>query len=52
MTVDEVADLLRVPKKTIYQCWRDWKLPALKIGRDLRFPRDGIERWLQSRRLN
>lgn len=48
MTVEELATLLHIPKKTIYQRWRDWQLPALKIGRYLRFSRSAVNDWLQN----
>jgi len=32
LTPDEVADLLRVNRKTVYQAIRDGRLPALNVG--------------------
>jgi excisionase family DNA binding protein len=46
LTVDEVADFLGVPKKTVYACWRDWGLKAYKVGRHLRFRQRHVEDWL------
>jgi excisionase family DNA binding protein len=46
LTVDEVADYLGVPKKTVYACWQDWGLKAYKVGRHLRFRQRHVEDWL------
>ena len=48
MTVDELADLLGVPKKTIYGCWRQWGLRGYRVGRYLRFRERHVEEWLRN----
>lgn len=45
LTVDEVADLLRVEVSTIYVRTSKRKIPFRKIGGCLRFERDEILRW-------
>jgi len=47
MTVEEVADYLRVTDKTIYRLLRQGKIPATKVGNQWRFDTDAIDRWLQ-----
>jgi len=47
MTVQEVADYLRVTKKTIYRLLRRGELPATKVGRQWRFDKASIEEWLR-----
>ena len=47
MTVDEVADYLRVTKKTIYRLLMRGKIPATKVGNQWRFAQDAIDGWLQ-----
>jgi excisionase family DNA binding protein len=49
LTLPEVAKLLRVHESTIYRLLRRRELPAFKIGRDWRFRRDSIERWMRER---
>jgi excisionase family DNA binding protein len=49
LTVDELAQYLGVPKKTIYGCWQEWGLKAYKVGRHLRFRERHVEDWLRSR---
>lgn len=47
MTVSEVADYLRVTKKTIYRLLVRGKIPATKVGNQWRFAQSSIDRWLQ-----
>ena len=46
MTVEEVADYLRVTEKTIYRLLRRGKIPATKVGRQWRFQKAAIDEWL------
>jgi len=47
MTVSEVADYLRVTKKTIYRLLMRGKIPATKVGNQWRFAQRSIDGWLQ-----
>jgi excisionase family DNA binding protein len=49
LTPDEVAERLRVPRATLSQ-WRYLREgpPAIKVGRHLRYPEDGLEAWLNN----
>ncbi len=47
MTLQEVADYLRVTKKTIYRLLRQGKIPATKVGQLWRFDTAAIDNWLQ-----
>jgi excisionase family DNA binding protein len=47
MTVGEVADYLRVTKKTIYRLLVRGKIPATKVGNQWRFNQRAIDKWLQ-----
>ncbi len=46
MTVDEVAQYLRVSRSTVYRLLRDGEVPASKVGGYWRFRRHVIDRWL------
>ncbi len=46
MTIDEVADYLRINKKTAYRLAGDEKLPGFKVGGAWRFRRAEIETWI------
>jgi len=46
MTLEEVADYLRVTKKTIYRLLERQRIPAKKVGRQWRFDKASIDGWL------
>ena len=46
MTLEEVANYLRVTNKTIYRLLRQGKIPASKVGRQWRFGKASIDEWL------
>lgn len=46
MTIDEVADYLRVKKRTVYEWLKKGKIPATKTVGQWRFKRDRIDAWL------
>jgi excisionase family DNA binding protein len=47
MTVDEVAEFLRIHKTTVYRLLKESRIPAFKVGSDWRFNREEIDRWMQ-----
>ncbi len=47
MTLQEIADYLRVTEKTIYRLLKRGNIPAAKVGRNWRFEKDSIDEWLQ-----
>lgn len=47
LTTRDVQELIRVDKSTIYRMAESGKLPAIKVGRQWRFPADEIEQWLR-----
>jgi excisionase family DNA binding protein len=46
LTTKDVQALINVDKSTIYRMAEDGRIPAIKVGRQWRFPADEIERWL------
>jgi len=50
LDVLELAEYLRVPQSWIYDNHQQLELPALKVGRHLRFRASDIEAWLESRK--
>ena len=48
MTIEEVADYLRVKKRTIYDWLKSGKIPAIKTVGQWRFKKDKIDAWLES----
>ena len=49
MTVAEVAKYLKLKPQTIYKWAQDGRIPAAKLGREWRFKRSIIDRWIDSR---
>jgi excisionase family DNA binding protein len=49
MTLAEVANYLRVTRKTVYRLLAKRKIPATLVGNRWRFDRAVIEEWLRSR---
>lgn len=45
MTLEEVADYLRVHPSTVYRMAKNQALPAFKIGSDWRFNRESLDVW-------
>lgn len=52
LTPAQVAEIFggNTTADTIVRRWRRWNLPAVKIGRELRFWESDVYRWLRSRR--
>jgi len=46
MTVEELAKYLKIKPDTIYKKVRRGELPALKLGKLVRFPKDLIDQWV------
>jgi excisionase family DNA binding protein len=49
MTLEEVADYLRVTKKTIYRLLERRSIPSTRVGRQWRFDKAAIETWLRQK---
>lgn len=49
LTVDELAEYLKIPKSTLYKLAQEGKVPGQKVGRHWRFRKEAIDRWLDER---
>lgn len=47
MTIEEVARYMRVSRYTVYRLAKGRCLPASKIGRQWRFQKEEIDRWVR-----
>ena len=47
MTLNEVAEYLRIPRSTAYKLAQSGKLPGQKVGRHWRFHKEAVEDWLK-----
>jgi len=50
LTPEEVAGMLRVTRKTVIVMAREGRLPAVRVGRFVRFDRQQIARWIDQNR--
>ena len=48
MTIEDLADYLKVTRRTIYDWLKHNKVPALKLVGQWRFRKDKIDDWLES----
>lgn len=46
LSAREVAAILSVPERTIREKWRDWELPAYRIGKHLRWKERDVHAWI------
>jgi len=49
MTLEEVADYLRVKPQTIYTWAQEKKIPAAKLGKEWRFKKSMVDKWFIER---
>lgn len=47
LTIEELAEYLKIPKSTLYKLAQEGKLPGQKVGRRWRFLREAVDRWLE-----
>ncbi len=47
MTLEEVAEYLRISINTLYKMVQQKRIPALKVGRLWRFRKDEIDAWMR-----
>ena len=52
MTIEEVADYLRIPISSVYKLAQEGRIPAQKVGRHWRFHRPTITQWIASGQLS
>lgn len=45
MTLEEIAEYLRLKPQTIYTWAQEKKIPAAKLGKEWRFKKSIIDRW-------
>jgi excisionase family DNA binding protein len=51
LTIEEVAECLRVSKTSVYRLVERRELPFCRVGRTLRFTRKDLETYLAARRV-
>lgn len=48
LTLQEIAEYLKVDKRTVYRMVKSKKLPAFKVGNQWRFSKTDIFKWIES----
>ena len=48
LTVEEVAEYLRLPLSTVYKLAQDKKLPGFKVGKHWRFRKETFDQWIRA----
>ena len=48
MTIEDLADYLKVTRRTIYDWLKHNKIPAVKLVGQWRFKKDKIDAWLEN----
>jgi excisionase family DNA binding protein len=46
MTIGEAAKYLRISRSSLYKVTREGRIPCQKVGRQWRFSREALDRWL------
>jgi len=52
LTLEEVALYLRLKPQTIYKWAQEKRIPAVKLGKEWRFRRSVLDRWLDDQMLS
>lgn len=52
LTLEEVAHYLRLKPQTIYKWAQERRIPAVKLGKEWRFRRSVLDRWLDEQMLS
>lgn len=47
MTIEDLADYLKVTRRTIYEWVKEQKIPAIKLVGQWRFKKEKIDAWLE-----
>ncbi len=47
MTIDALAEYLKISRSTLYKLVQNGKLPGQKVGKRWRFHREAIDEWLK-----
>jgi excisionase family DNA binding protein len=51
LTLEEVAHYLRLKPQTIYKWTQEKRIPAVKLGKEWRFRKSVLDRWLDEQML-
>jgi excisionase family DNA binding protein len=49
LTIDELAEYLKISKSTLYKLAQEGSIPGQKVGKHWRFHKDAVDEWLRQR---
>lgn len=49
LTIEDLADFLKISKSTLYKLVREGSIPCQKVGKHWRFHKDAIDEWLKQK---
>lgn len=49
LTVDELSQYIKIPKPTLYMLLSKRHIPGAKVGRQWRFDKDSIDKWMREK---
>ena len=52
MTAQEAAELLRIPRSTVYELARNRRIPFVKVGRRTLFARQSLLEWIAAQTVH
>jgi excisionase family DNA binding protein len=52
LTIQEIAEYLKLNEKTAYRLASEGKLPGFKVGGSWRFKRVDLEKWIEEQKRN
>jgi len=52
LTIDELAEYLKIAKSTLYKLAQEGRIPGQKVGKHWRFSKAAIDRWLEDGRTS
>ncbi len=50
LTIDELAEYLKISKSTLYKLAQEGSVPGQKVGKHWRFHKDTVDEWLCQRK--
>jgi len=52
LTIDELAEYLKISKSTLYKLAQEGSIPGQKVGKHWRFHKGALDEWLRQRGPN
>jgi len=49
LSLNELSEYLKIPKSTLYKLSEANQIPSFKVGKQLRFRKSAIDRWIMTR---